>query len=285
MGAEMNALGRTSNCAVRKGPLFAPSSARTRQKYVRPISSRSIWTLVLPSPPGGTEPRPNTLDEKFVSLATSKVYASGRTPLVFEFSIISLIGCCASLSLAPIEGSIRPRRGDLDTGNGSRDRGAQRRFALLRLAADEGEQQAGGDGCRRRELRARHGATTRWLGRDSRGVVALAGEHASGEQPDADWISARKAKNCREGLLGSLSTMGRPASRQEALQPEGRLQAPPGAERRRSARTSISVVCENRIAARSRRMAAMSEYQRSAGDSQAERGPVWSVTGCRWRAT
>ena len=107
MGAEMNALGRTSNCAVRKGPLFAPSSARTRQKYVRPISSRSIWTLVLPSPPGGTEPRPNTLDEKFVSLATSKVYASGRTPLVFEFSIISLIGCCASLSLAPIEGSTR----------------------------------------------------------------------------------------------------------------------------------------------------------------------------------
>ena len=70
-------------------------------------------------------------------------------------------------------------------------------FALLRLAADEGEQQAGGDGCRRRELRARHGATTRWLGRDSRGVGALAGEHASGAQPDADWISARKAKNCR----------------------------------------------------------------------------------------
>ena len=122
------------------------------------------------------------------------------------------------------------RGGDLDTGNGSRDRGAQRRFALLRLAADEGEQQAGGDGCRRRELRARHGATTRWLGRDSRGVVALAGEHASGAQPDADWISARKAKNCRAV----------PASRQEALQPEGRLQAPPGAEQRRSARTSIS---------------------------------------------
>ena len=107
VGAEMNALGSTSNCAVRKGPLFAPSSARTRQKYVRPISSRSIWTLVLPSPPGGTEPRPNTLDEKFVSLATSNVYASGRTPLLFEFSIISLIGCWTSLSLAPIEGSSR----------------------------------------------------------------------------------------------------------------------------------------------------------------------------------
>src|SRR5580765_5714753 len=71
-----------------------------------PIARRSICTLVRPSP-GGTDPRPNTFVVKALSVATSNVYDSGRTPLLDAFSIVSLTGCCESLSLVPIDGSSR----------------------------------------------------------------------------------------------------------------------------------------------------------------------------------
>src|SRR3954454_8215170 len=104
-GALMAGFGKISKPAAANGPVFAPSSARTRQKYPRPISSRSSCTLVRPPAPGATRERLNTRVAKPLSVATSKVYERGRTPVDEAFSMSSLIGCCDSLNLKPCAGS------------------------------------------------------------------------------------------------------------------------------------------------------------------------------------
>src|SRR5262249_62012104 len=49
--------------------------------------------------------RENTLLVKFASIAISKTYDSGRTPLVDAFSISNVIGCLSTAILAPLVGS------------------------------------------------------------------------------------------------------------------------------------------------------------------------------------
>ena len=61
--------------------------------------------VVLPFVPGVTLLRAKTLFWNALSLATSKVYDSGRTPFELAFSTISRTGCCAGFSLAPGAGS------------------------------------------------------------------------------------------------------------------------------------------------------------------------------------
>src|SRR5690348_12538139 len=95
-----------SKPAVAKSPVFAPSSARARQKYERPIASGSSCTLVCPLSPGGTPDLLNNFVAKPLSAATSNVYLSGRTPLVVELPITRRTGCCDSFSFVPCEGEM-----------------------------------------------------------------------------------------------------------------------------------------------------------------------------------
>src|SRR6187402_2529217 len=71
------------------------------------MSRRSTCTLVLPSPPGATPERLKTLVPKPASAATSKLYVSGRTPLVVEFWTTSRMGWSLSLNLNPCAGASR----------------------------------------------------------------------------------------------------------------------------------------------------------------------------------
>ena len=59
----------------------------------------------MPFVPGVTLLRAKTLFWNALSLATSKVYDSGRTPFELAFSTISRTGCCDGFSLAPCAGS------------------------------------------------------------------------------------------------------------------------------------------------------------------------------------
>src|SRR5262245_9627446 len=79
---------------VENGPVLAPSSARARQKYERPVASLSgSRSDVRPPSPGETDSRENTLFVKLTSVATSNTYDKGRTPELDAFSMSSDSGC------------------------------------------------------------------------------------------------------------------------------------------------------------------------------------------------
>src|SRR5688572_14301507 len=65
---------------VEYSPILAPSSARARHQYLRPVGRVSGSCSVVMSGPGGTPTRLKTIELKLASLATSKVYVRGRTP-------------------------------------------------------------------------------------------------------------------------------------------------------------------------------------------------------------
>ena len=85
--------------------MFAPSSARARQKYVRSaLSGCGIRKLVCPLLPAATPVCEKTLDENAESEAISKTYDNGRTPVDVEFPTISVMGCCSNETWVPAAG-------------------------------------------------------------------------------------------------------------------------------------------------------------------------------------
>ncbi len=206
------------------------------------MSSRSSATLVLPSPPGGTEPRPNTFDGEVAVAGDLERVASGRTPLVLEFSTVRRIGCCDVLELRPSAGSSSARRGDVHAGNGAGDRGAQRRFALLRFAPGERERpkQAATTAARAEELVRMVRYPVR-PDRGARGAAANAGgQPPAGSRTQSNYRH-RAAKDCRAGRSEAGSSERRARAyerRQEAAPGQTRLHAAPAQSARRSARKS-----------------------------------------------
>src|SRR3954470_12776281 len=84
----------TSKAAVdENGPVFAPSSARACQKYVRPVASASGRRMLVWLAPGGIPSRENTLLAKLTSAAISNTYVRGRAPDEDEFTTVRTRGC------------------------------------------------------------------------------------------------------------------------------------------------------------------------------------------------
>ena len=80
---------------------------------------------------------PNTFVVKALSVATSNVYVSGRTPLRRRVLDRQLDRLLRVLELGAHRRFEQARRRDVDAGNRAGDRGAQRGLALLGLAADQ----------------------------------------------------------------------------------------------------------------------------------------------------
>src|SRR5262245_27652213 len=91
---------------VEYAPVLAPSPARARQKYERPLASGSgRRSAVRPPSPGAIASRWNTRFVNPVSVATSNTYDSGRALELEEFSIKSDTGCSLAAIFAPTAGS------------------------------------------------------------------------------------------------------------------------------------------------------------------------------------
>src|SRR5262245_17582957 len=98
---------KTAKFAVAEyAPVLAPSSACARQKYERPVASRSgRRSVVRPPSPGGIASREKTLLVNPVSVATSNTHDRGRTPLLEAFSIRSETGWSSTAIFEPTAGS------------------------------------------------------------------------------------------------------------------------------------------------------------------------------------
>ena len=204
----MNGLGRTSNCAVEEGPavraVFGADPPEIRAPDLEPVDLDARLAIAARRHRAAAEylGREVRVAGHLERVRQRPHAAAAR---VLDHQPDRLLGV---LELGAHRGFEQARGGDLDAGNGPGDRGAERRFALLRLAADEGEQQAR----QRRPPQAR--TSLRVMVRLPVGWSAiLAGccscrgtglRRAAGCRR----ISARKAKDCREGPLGSLSSVG-----------------------------------------------------------------------------